>query len=234
MARAPVIIASRQVDGVGLIEYAEEPYRSYWFTPDGGKRRRKLPSVTSILNDAWAKPQLVKWAARMGPDMDRAREESTSRGRAVHSLIETYLTSGEMLNISEFPDEYRPYLRSAAKFILTEDPEPEAVELLVCHPEFGYAGRLDLRARIRNGSRICDFKTSPNGGVYAEAHIQTFAYQLADERCGSEPADGRLIVAITPDGYRVVEGVEVEKVWAGALAWAALRKELLERLDVGS
>jgi hypothetical protein len=234
MARAPSIIASRQVDGVGLIEYAEEPYRAYYLTPDGGKRRRKLPSVTTILREAWAKPELINWAARMGDGMARARDESTSRGRAVHSLIETYLTSGEMLDVTGFPDDYRPYLRSAAKFILAEDPEPEAVELLVCHPEFGYAGRLDLRARLRGRSQIVDFKTSPNGGVYAEAHLQTFAYELADERCGAPRAEGRSVVAITPDGYRIVEGADVEKEWGGALTWAGLRRGLLERLEVSS
>lgn len=241
--RTPVILATRTVPGVGLIEYSEDPYRAYFLTPEGGKRRRKFPSVTTILREGWAKPELINWAARMGPLMDQAREESTSRGKAVHLLIQTYLESGvllefpklaEQLGLSEFPGEWRPYMRSAAKFIMVENPEPEAVELLVCHPEFGYAGRLDLRAHVRGRSQILDFKTSPNGGVYAEAHMQTFAYALADERCGSDPPEGRLIVAITPDGYRAVEGVEVADVWAAVLHVTALRRELLERLDVKS
>lgn len=231
MPRVAEILAERTIPGIGLIEYSEEPYRAYYFTPEGGGGRRKLPSVTTILREAWAKPGLIKWAARLGQEgMDRARDGSTDRGRVVHSLIENYLQTGELLDPSDYPDEYRPYLRSAARFIFELDPEPESVELLICHPEFDYAGRMDLRARVRGRSQVLDFKTSPNGAIYPEAHVQTFAYQLADERCGSAPAEGRLIIGISPEGYNAVQGADVADVWAAALHFYKLRRELLERL----
>src|SRR4029453_12930097 len=132
------------------------------------------------------KPELIAWAARQGAAMDGVREQAFARGRAVHTFIETYVTSGRVLAPSHFEVDQRPYVQAAGRFLFEHDPQPEAVEELVAWPEQGYAGRLDMRARIDGQSSLLDFKTSENGRVYPEAHVQVYAYQLAAERCGAD------------------------------------------------
>ncbi|MET0996903.1 MAG: hypothetical protein ABWY20_23825 [Mycobacterium sp.] len=225
---------SRQIPGVGLLEYEEQPYRRYWLTPEGGKRRRRLPSVTTILRESWAKPELVAWAARTGDQIDTVREAAFARGKAVHRFIETYMATGELLPTGEFEPTYRPFIEGAAAFLFEYDPQPEAVEQLVCHPELGYAGRFDLRARVHGHSAILDFKTGSEARVYAEAHVQTFAYALADERCGAPLAEQRLIVGIGEDGsHRVVQGGDATELWNAVLAFDKARRGFMRSLEDG-
>jgi len=220
--------AERVIPGIGTLSFEQEPYRRYWLLPDGGQRRRRLPSVTSILSDVIAKPGLVKWAARLGPAYDRARDEAAARGTAIHAFIEHYLQTGELLDP---PDEHAPYVHAAAAFLWQYDPRPLAVELLVCHPELGYAGRLDLIAEIDGAATLLDFKTNPAGRIYPEAHVQAYAYELANERCAGLDIERTLLVGIGDSGaFQVVEGVDTAKTWGAVLALYGELKQLERRL----
>ena len=101
------------------------------------------------------------------------------------------------------------------------DPEPVAVERLVVHPEFGYAGRLDLRARIRGREYIVDLKTNKRTQIYPNHCLQSVAYHVADVRSGADPADGELVVAVGPDGT-YAEGYTPDgtsEAWAAGLEY---------------
>jgi hypothetical protein len=93
-----------------------------------------------------------------------------------------------------------------------------AVEQLVCHPELGYAGRLDLIAAMEDAPTLLDFKSNARGKVYPEAHIQTHAYAVAEKRCGGIEVAGTMLVGIGADGeYHVVRGADASKIWSSAL-----------------
>lgn len=225
---------TRQVPGLGLIEFEEQPYRRYWFTPETGGPREQMLSVTTILRDSWPKPQLVDWAAKQGENMYKIRDQAGERGRELHRFIETWTGTGRLLDKTEFAPEHQPYIAGAAAFLFDHDPQPEAVEQLVCFPEQGYAGRLDLRARVDGKSTILDFKTSKDGRVYAEAHVQTYAYQLADERCGAPPVDQRLIIGITPTGqYTLTQGAEAADLWQTIINFDKWRRQFVKGLGRG-
>jgi hypothetical protein len=219
-------MSQRIIPGVGTLQYTEQPRREYWLLPEGASRRRRLPSVTTVLGEVIAKPGLVAWAAGLGAAYPRAREEAAARGHAVHQFIEHYLRHGELL---ELDDEHAPWAQAAARWLWDHDPRAVEVELLVCHPEFAYAGRLDLIAEIAGTVTLLDFKTNAKATVRASAHIQAYAYELANERCGGPVVERSLLVGISDHGqYTVVERADTAKTWGAALAlYGELRK--LER-----
>lgn len=74
------------------------------------------------------------------------------------------------------------------------DLQPELIEQTVWSKMHGYAGTLDLVAKV-GGRRTCvDFKTGK--AIYAEAHLQNVAYQYALEEMGHGTVEGGLILRL--------------------------------------
>jgi hypothetical protein len=243
------ILLRRELDDGSLIEFEERltGFRAYWLTRPGGKRVR-LPSVTTILGQIMPKFQLLDWYEARGAEatlilarrgfldhvdpanaVDAIREagmgagavagSASKRGQRVHKVLETYALTGEVPNPADYPEEDRGYIRGLIRWILKADPQATAVERLVCDPQRGYAGRLDMRARVHGMSDefIVDLKTNRKGRLYSNASLQVAAYHQADVKCGAEPALGGLLVAIGPDGT-YTEGYVPIEAWD---AWDA-------------
>lgn len=160
-------------------------------------------------------------AARLG--QDRALDEAQGRGLNVHACLEHYMRTGSPPNHADHPVEHWGYLRGLSRFLLTVNPEPEGamIEELVAHPELGYAGRLDLRARCGGLLVTFDAKTSERGQVYLGAHAQVQLYERAAVRCGDEPADLLKVVVFAADGtYREMAANHPDAFTDAALAWA--------------
>ena len=228
---------SRTIPGVGRLDFHEsEKRREYWLLPEGNTRRNRLPSVTGILRDTWPKPALLQWYARLGTEAKTALEEAALRGKAVHKFVETFCKTGDLLDFADFPVAWHGYLRGAATFLWTFDPQVVAVERLVCHPEMRYAGRLDLIAYLADAPELLtlvDFKSNPKGVVYNEAHVQAVGYRMADERCGGDKIARTIVVGIDENGaVKPVVGNdhEARKVWASALDFYAQLKRLEKAL----
>jgi hypothetical protein len=227
----------RAIPGVGVLEFVEsEKRRDYWLRPEGNTRRTRLPSVTSILRATWPKPGLLEWYAREGAGVDSALEQASRRGRAVHNFVEVFMTTGDILPFSDFPDEYAPYLTAVARFLWEYDPKPLAVEQLVCHPELNYAGRLDLIASMERhmdgAPTLLDFKSNTRGKVYTEAHIQTHAYAVGEKRCGGIEVAGTMLVGVGADGdYHVVPGADASKIWGSILDFYKTISRFEKELD---
>lgn len=238
------VTASRVIAGVGRLDFEQTETRNgkgrrdYWFLPEGGQRRVRLTSVTGILRDTWPKTALYEWYMREGAGAAAILADSQARGKAVHRFLETYLRDGVILPFSDFEPHYKPWLQGAARFIFEEDPQPVAdgVERLVCHPELRYAGRPDLIATSRSFPELTvfDYKSNAEGNVYAEAHVQTWAYALADYRCGGDPIKHRVAVGINDQGkFRLVQGPDAEAVWGHTLTFNNSMKSFVRVLGGG-
>lgn len=223
----------RVVPGIGTIQYEEQlnaagetRRRDYWLLPEGGERRRRLSSVTTILRGTWPKPGLLEWYAKEGAGVDTALEHASRRGKAVHRFVEVFMTTGDILPFDAFPSEYAPYLQAIARFLWEHDPRPLAVERLVAYPEFNYAGRLDLIAEMDDVPTLLDFKSNPKGRVYAEAHVQAHAYAIAEKRCGGIEVARNVIVGVAESGaYNIVPGADASKMWDSVLDfWKTLHR----------
>lgn len=219
----------RVVPGVGTIQYEERARRrEYWLLPEGGERRRRLTSVTTILRGCWPKPGLLEWYAREGSGADTALEIASRRGRAVHLFVETFMTSGDILPFDAFPADHAPYLQAIARFLWDHNPQPIAVERLVAHPELNYAGRLDLIAAMDDVPTLLDFKSNPKGRIYPEAHVQAQGYRVAEKRCNGANIERVVLVGVAESGvYNIVEGADASKMWGAVLDF----HKTLQRFD---
>lgn len=223
-------------------------------------RRARVPSVSSILDATLPKPGLPPWSEARGiegavqmvregrldphdPELDavaavrgakmgadRARDAAAERGLNVHACLEHYLRTGRPPNPADHPEEHRGYLRALTRWLLVRQPEPVAIEHLVCSREHGYAGRLDLRARVKDplGGELLytfDAKTQERGQIYPGAHVQVNLYERAARECGDEPADRLAVVVFAADGaFREMAADHPPALVDGVLGWYRLVK----------
>lgn len=233
-----------------------KPWRAYHWTPLDAKRGR-FPSTTTLLDDICPKGGLPVWseeegikgaieAMRMGLigeettldeaveivranklGAENAKRQAAQRGLNVHALLEAYMLSGAAPKLSEHPVEHRGYIQGLTRWLLADNPEPVAVEQLVAHPEQGYAGRLDLRARIDEHLVTVDLKTQERGGIYLTAHWQVGLYERAAVWCGDEPADRKMVVVVAANGeFRTMAADHEDWRLDAALAYYRAQKPI--------
>ncbi len=161
-----------------------------------------LPSVTNLLNvlskpglDAWRIEQgiisaltlprrddepLDAFAHRVVVDMGEQVTKAADLGSAIHAAIEVYLQTGE-------PPENPEVLRLFDPVKLWIDDHIERVglvETVAVHPQLGYAGRIDLVAKLKHAGTwaVIDFKSQKmkpsKKGVHQAAFYETWPLQL--------------------------------------------------------
>ncbi len=161
-----------------------------------------LPSVTNVLG-VLAKPGLEGWkqeqailaaltlpkredepldafARRVVEDMGEQVRSAADLGSSVHAAIEVYLQTGES---PENPDILR--LFAPVKLWIDEHVERIGlVETVAVHSQFGFAGRIDLVAKLKSTGTwaVIDFKTQKmkpdKKGVYQASYYETWPLQL--------------------------------------------------------
>lgn len=161
-----------------------------------------LPSVTNILSvlakpglDAWKQEQAIlaaltlpkqdeetldAFARRVVADMSEQVRSAADLGSAVHAAIEVYLQTGE-------PPENLDIQRLFEPVQLWIDDHIERValvETVAVHSEFGFAGRIDLVAKLKCSGTwaVIDFKTQKmkpdKKGIYQANYYETWPLQL--------------------------------------------------------
>lgn len=188
----------------------------------------KIPyvSVTEVLR-VINKPALQYWYGQQvyqevikDPTIDekaalaapyKTSQNAAARGSTVHSLIESYKLTGAV--IKDVPDQFKGYAN--AFYAWANDVKPEVIytEHEVLNEEYYYAGTLDMLARIGGKIYVIDFKTSKDGTVYNEAHMQVSAYKA----CLND-VDGGIIVGLAETGiYNHQQTYESFKPFTSAL-----------------
>lgn len=154
---------------------------------------------------------------------DRARDDAAERGLNVHACLEHYMLHGSPPNPADHPPAHRGYLQALTRWLLKAQPERDGamVEELVASRTHGYAGRIDLRARLADGLLYAiDAKTQERGGIYLAAHAQIGLYEDAAVECGDEPADRRLVVVFAANGeFREMCADHPREFLDAALVW---------------
>ena len=219
----------------------------------GECKRERFISVTTLLDAILPKPGLPIWAEARGIEgviaamrlgeidhgtdpadavkivralklgADAARDKAADRGLNVHALLEAYMRTGDPPRIGDHPVEHHGYVAGLCRWLLEKNPEPEAVEELVCDPVARYAGRSDLVARV-GGFRVrYDAKTQERCGIYAGAHLQVKLYERGSIACGDEPCDFLRAVVFAADGeYDEMECEATDATVDAALEFAGL------------
>ena len=179
------------------------------------------PSVTTVLEKT-ASPEdqerLRKWRHKLNQihGTDSAAilcTEAKSRGTRLHEAIAHHL-AGETLELDEESASYW----EQAKPIVKALTNPRHCEQRVYHPEYRYAGTLDLVADWQGKPTVIDWKTSYRMKRLTwlkDYQLQTAAYAKAYEWIHRSPIEQTLIVILSPERAQlfVFEPDEISQHW---------------------
>jgi hypothetical protein len=199
---------------------------THYYEDANGKR---IPGVTTILNEGLPKPALINWAANataeaavnrwdeltdMGP-ADRLkilkaaryedRDAAAKRGTEVHDLAEKLMLGQEVT----VPDELRGHVEAYVRFLDDWQPEPVLTEVTVVNYTHGYAGTLDMVMDCRGQRVLADIKTT-RSGIYGETALQLAAYRYAEVYLTADgehdlpDIDDTWAIWVRGDGYSVI------------------------------
>ena len=135
-----------------LVADTRETGRVY-VAPDGSS----YPSVTTVLS-ILGEDSIRAWRARVGEEeANKISHRASSRGTAVHSIVERYLrnedTSDDLPHIKQSLANLRPILDQSIGKIF-------GLETALYSRHLGMAGRCDCIAEFDGVPSIIDFKTS--------------------------------------------------------------------------
>jgi len=127
---------------------------------------------------------------------DRERQKATAIGTAVHAGIEWHLRT--RLGEDAGPEPRLPEgalwaVESWKDWAQSVDLQPLAIERSVYCELCGYAGTLDLYARVAGILSVIDWKSGK--AIYPEAFLQNVAYRHAADRLGL-PSEQGLVVRL--------------------------------------
>lgn len=162
---------------------------------------------------------------------DREKQRAATIGTAAHAGIEWHLRT--QLGEDAGPE---PHLPEAAAWAVESWKdwaqsvalEPLAIERVVYCEDCGYAGTLDLYARVKGIPTVCDWKTGR--AIYPEAFLQNAAYRHAAARLGI-PAEQGIILRLPKqlddpawEAMLVPETVTLEDFLAALRLWRWQRR----------
>ena len=127
-----------------------------------------LPSVTRILSATMSeesKAVLARWEkekiAVLGPEgFKKYKAEMFSRGKYLHSMLETFLDTRTLPRVTDIEDEVSKRHRVSISQMIGNVDRPRVIESSVCHSQLGYSGIVDCVAVINNTLTLIDWKTS--------------------------------------------------------------------------
>ena len=180
-----------------VLEVIAKPALGPWYAKE--ERRYFEAAMLEVLTKPGARdPEYVLGAVADAVSgvkaADREKQRAATIGTAVHAGIEWHLRRrlGEDAGPEpQLPDAAAWAVESwkdwAAKVALC----PLAIERTVYCPECGYAGTMDLYARVEGVATVLDWKTGR--AIYSEAFLQNVAYRHAARRLGMPAAQGLIV-----------------------------------------
>lgn len=163
-------------------------------TPGGG-----FPSVTTVLS-ILTEDHIREWRARVGEDeANKISHRASTRGTAVHAIIEDYINNKEDYAEKYMPNVVENFL--SVKPVLDERiGTVYAQECALYSKHLGVAGRVDCIAEFDSTISIIDFKTAkkPKKAEWITNYfIQESAYAIMwEERTGIPITQLVTIVAV--------------------------------------
>jgi hypothetical protein len=189
-----------------LLQGEPKPALPYWSVKEGANFAvDNIAEIASLAKtDRDAAVDLIKRAPW------RKRDKAADIGSTLHHVIEAR-TLGSDPNV---PADVESYIKQFDDWCSVYEPEWEALEVVIWHPDESYAGRLDAIAKLGrlDGKRyLLDWKSG--SGTYPSHALQANLYARApiifDDRAGVESPmpdiDGAAIVRIGPEGWTFTE-----------------------------
>ena len=192
-------------------------------TNEKGRRYRTpegidLPSITTVLS-ILSRDSIMKWRRRVGAEeANRISHRASTRGTAVHAIIEKYINNEE-----NFKDGYTPDIISSfldLKPIMDDRiGRIYAQEAPLYSNHLGVAGRVDCIADFDGKLSVIDFKTSlkPKRYDYVTNYfMQEAAYAIMWEERTGRPIT-QLVTIISVDNNDPQVFIEHRDNWVRPL-----------------
>ena len=192
-------------------------------TTDSGRKYKtpegvNLPSITTVLS-ILSRESIAKWRARVGAaEANRISHRASTRGTAVHEIIEKYVN-----NDPNFKDGYTPDIIASfldLKPILDERlTKVYAQEAPLYSNHLGVAGRVDCVGIFDGKPSIIDYKTSmkPKRKDWIKNYfMQEAAYAIMWEERTGQPIV-QLVTVISVDNAPPQVFVEHRDNWVRPL-----------------
>ena len=197
-----------------VLSIIDKPQLRYWF----GKQ-----VYYAMVKD----PTLKEQEALSAPY--KTTEKAAERGTTVHSIVESYKHTKK--HIDGIPDKYRGYAHAFYSWVEDNQAELLEHERTVVSKQHGFAGTLDLLAKLGDKIFVIDIKTGKD--IYPEAFLQLSAYQYALAEEGTV-TDGTGVCLLMENGsYKFAEGRQELKPFLAAKAlWEWKNKEQMEIFKV--
>jgi hypothetical protein len=221
-----------------ILEVIAKPALGPWYAKE--ERRRLETALLDVLvlpgppdRDAYKAFVLEQLATAISgvKAADRAREQAATIGTAAHAGIEWQLRT--QLGEDAGPE---PILPDAAAWAVENWKdwardvrlEPLALERVVYCEDCGYAGTMDLYARVKGRRTVLDWKTGR--AIYPEAFLQNVAYRHAASGL-SMPAEQGMIVRLPKrlddpvwEAMTVPETISLDEFQAALRLWQWSRR----------
>ncbi len=180
-----------------ILEIIAKPALGPWYAKE--ERRYFETAMLEVLSRPGARdPEYVLAAVAEAVTgvkaADREKQKAAAIGTAVHAGIEWALRrqlgedAGPELRLPEAAtwavESWKDWARSV-------DLEPVAIERTVYCSDCGYAGTLDLYARVKGVLTVLDWKSGR--AIYPEAFLQNLAYRHAATRGGLPSTQGLIV-----------------------------------------
>lgn len=191
-------------------------------TPEG----INLPSITTVLS-ILSRDSIAAWKKRVGEEeANRISRRATTRGTAVHEIIEKYIDNVEDYREGYMPDVIESFL--VLKPILDNSiGKVYAQEAPLYSNHLGVAGRVDCVAEFDGKLSIIDFKTAmkPKKVEWIKNYfMQESAYAIMWEERTGMPIT-QLVTVISVDDHDPQVFVEHRDNWTRPL------KETIEQYN---
>lgn len=192
-------------------------------TTDKGRRYRTpegidLPSITTVLS-ILSRDSIMKWRRRVGAEeANRISHRASTRGTAVHAIIEKYINNEENFKDGYTPDIIGSFL-DLKPILDGRIGRVYAQEAPLYSNHLGVAGRVDCVADFDGKLSIIDFKTSmkPKRKDWITNYfMQESAYAIMWEERTGRPIT-QLVTIISVDNHDPQIFVEHRDTWVRPL-----------------
>ena len=193
-------------------------------TPDGVK----YPSITTVLS-ILSRDAIMAWRRRVGAEeANKIAHRASTRGTAVHAIIEKYLNNDEDYREGYLPNIIDNFL-TVKEVLDSRIGKIYAQEVPLYSDYLGVAGRVDCVAEFDGKPAIIDFKTSKRLKSFEQVEsyfMQEAFYAIAWEERTQIPIT-QLVTIISVDGGECQVFVEHRDNWVKPL------QEVIARFERG-
>ena len=180
-----------------VLEVIAKPALGPWYAKE--ERRYFETAMLEVLSRPGARdPEYVLAAVAEAVTgvkaADKEKQRAATIGTAVHAGIEWHLRRAlgdDAGPEPRLPDAAAWAVESWKDWAASVKLEPLAIERIVYCLECGYAGTLDLYARVKGVPSVLDWKTGR--AIYPEAFLQNVAYRHAARRLGMVSNQGLIV-----------------------------------------